>query len=468
MSPNMDEKTGSGTIVLATLGSLGDLHPLLGIGIALKRRGHRVRMVTTEFYRDRVVASGLEFRSMRPNWNPTDPALVASCEELKRGPEILFRRIILPHLPETYEDLYAATEDADLMVAGELVYAAPLVAEKRQLAWVSAILSPCSFFSAHDPSVLVNAPQLILLRKLGWRAYRAALDVARVGTKHWWNPVRELRRQIGLSDSCDPVFSDKFSRDRVLALFSREFAQPQPDWPTQTLQPGFVFLECAAGCDDVDPRLSAFLANGEAPLIFTQGSTAVHSAGRFFEISAMIAQRMGRRAVLVGARPDGAFSDGGIGDNCLSIPYVSYESIFPQAAAIIHQGGSGTTGQALRAGKPQMIVPFGWDQPDNARRMERLRVGFSLARTEFCVERAVPLLGRLLDEREFTENAQRVRRAMESERGVEGACDGIEEVLFRGADGKVGPSARAWLLGGSKVEDWTVERERDTGRAVEL
>lgn len=463
----MVEQPRSGTIVLATLGSLGDLHPLLAIGIELKRRGHRVKMVTTEFYRDRVSAAGLEFRSMRPNWNPTDPALIASCEELKRGPEILFRRIILPHLRATYEDLYSATADADLTVAGELVYAAPLVAEKRHLPWVSAILSPCSFFSAHDPSVLVNAPQLIHLRMLGWRVYRSALNVARVATRHWWNPVRELRRQIGLSPSCDPVFRDKFSPDRVLALFSREFALPQPDWPRQTRQPGFVFLGDTALPQSADPRVTAFLANGDAPLVFTQGSTAVHHAGRFFEISAAIAQQMGRRAVLVGAHSEGASSDESDGGNCLRIAYAPYELVFPSASVIVHQGGSGTIGQALRAGKPQMVVPFGWDQPDNGSRVERVGVGFTVPRKAYSVERAMPLLRRLLEEPEFSENAQRICTQMERERGVHGACDAIEEVLFRSADGKGEPSVRAWLMGGPKVEDWVMERELDTGRAVE-
>ena len=61
------------------------------------------------------------------------------------------------------------------MIAGELVYAAPLVAEKLSLRWVSGILSPFSFFSSYDPSVLVNVPSLIHLRKVGWRTYRAGL-----------------------------------------------------------------------------------------------------------------------------------------------------------------------------------------------------------------------------------------------------------------------------------------------------
>ncbi len=120
-------------ILLATIGSLGDLHPMLALGQELQRRGHIVTIASTEYCREKAEMLGLGFRSMRPNWNPTDKSLIAQCEELKTGPEILFRRLILPHLRETCDDLLAAATNADLMIAGELVYAAPLVVETLRL-----------------------------------------------------------------------------------------------------------------------------------------------------------------------------------------------------------------------------------------------------------------------------------------------------------------------------------------------
>jgi rhamnosyltransferase subunit B len=147
-------------IVIATIGSLGDLHPCLALGLELKRRGHRVTIASTEYYRGKVEELGIEFHSIRPNWDPTDQELIRQCENLRQGPEILYRKLVLPALRATYDDLISAAAGADLMIAGELVYAAPLVAEKLSLRWVSAILSPFSFFSSHDPSVLVNAPNL--------------------------------------------------------------------------------------------------------------------------------------------------------------------------------------------------------------------------------------------------------------------------------------------------------------------
>ncbi len=412
-------------IVITTIGSLGDLHPCLALGLELGRRGHRVTIASTEYYRGKVEELGIEFHSIRPNWDPTDQELIRQCENLRRGPEILYRKLVLPELRATYDDLISVAAGADLMIAGELVYAAPLVAEKLSLRWVSGILSPFSFFSSYDPSVLVNAPNLIHLRKLGWRAYRAGLDLGRLATWHWSNPVRRLRRELGLRTDCDPVFRDKYSPDLVLALFSHWLARPQPDWPRQTIQPGFVYFDRQKAEGTPSTELIAFLAAGDAPIVFTQGSIAVHHPGDFYEVSIEAAKRLGRRAVLLGAKT--------VAERCssqvLMLPYVPYSQIFPHAVVNVHQGGSGTTGQALRAGRPMLVVPYGWDQPDNAARIERLGTGLHLPRTNYSLENATKALRRLLCEPQFAKQATTIGAEMEEENGQTLACNAIETLL---------------------------------------
>lgn len=91
-------------IAIATIGSLGDLYPCLAIGRELAARGCTVTVATTPYYKQTVEAVGLEFRPMRPDWNPTDRRLIASCEDLKNGLEVLYRKMLLPELRNTYED----------------------------------------------------------------------------------------------------------------------------------------------------------------------------------------------------------------------------------------------------------------------------------------------------------------------------------------------------------------------------
>jgi rhamnosyltransferase subunit B len=416
-------------ILFATMGSLGDLHPCLALGLELKRRGHSITIAATPFYREKVEHNGIAFLPLRPDWDPTSGELIAQCANIRRGPEILLRQMVLPYLRETYTDLLAAARGTDLMIAGELVFAAPLVAEKLNLRWASATLSPVSFLSAHDPSVLVNCPELMLLRNAGLGINRAILGLSRIILRSWWGPIRDLRRTEGLSAGRDPLLDDKFAPLLVLALFSGCLAQPQPDWPPQTVQPGFVFFdrphETHASPDADFPALAQFLAHGEAPLVFTQGSTAVHHAGDFYAVSIKAARLSGRRALLIGADPRAVPS----APDLLAVRYAPYSEVFPRAAVIVHQGGSGTTGQAMQAGRPQLFVPFGWDQPDNAARLVRQGCALTLPRSRYTAERAARMLERMITNPLFEQRAGAIQKEMQAEEGLSSACNAIETLL---------------------------------------
>jgi len=412
-------------ILIATIGSLGDLHPCLALAVELQRRGHQVEICSTPYYRSRVEAREIAFRALRPDWDPTDQNLIRKCEDLKKGPEVLYRKMLLPELRNTYHDLLSAARHVDLMLGGELVYAAPLVAEKLRLRWASLILSPFSFFSSYDPSIMVNVPNLIHLRKLGTSAYRMGLNLGRLATRHWSNPVRDLRRAEGLRAKCDPVFRDKFSPTLVLALFSRCLATPQPDWPQQTIQPGFVFFEDQTSSNKLTRGLSSFLESGDAPIVFTQGSTAVHNPGDFYRVSVAVARLLKRRAILIGAKAVPPMD----APDILTVPYASYSQVFPRSAVNVHQGGSGTTGEALRSGRPMLIVPYGWDQPDNASRVQRLGVGLHVPRNDYSVATAAQALAKLLQSPSFSDRAAEVRTRVAAENGLATGCTAIESMF---------------------------------------
>jgi hypothetical protein len=98
--------------------------------------------------------------------------------------------------------------------------------------------------------------------------------------------------------------------------------------------------------------------------VFALGSSAVWIAGDFWDLAAAAARQLGRRAILV----TGPATPKGLPGGVRAFPYLPYSSAFPRAAAVVHQAGIGTLAQALRAGRPQLIVPVAFDQPDNAQR----------------------------------------------------------------------------------------------------
>jgi len=418
-------------IVLTTLGSFGDVHPYIGLARGLAARGHEPLIATSPYYRTKVEAAGVAFRAVRPDIDPTDAATVARIMDPVRGSEFVVREVALGNLRQTHADLRAATDGADALVTHPLTFAGRLVAEERGLPWISSVLAPMSFFSAHDLPVLAPAPRAHAARHLGLAATRSLIHMAKVIARHWADPVRALRSELGLPETEDPVFEGQHSPHLVLALFSRVLAAPQPDWPANSCITGNIFYDGAGDGEGATPELAHFLARGPAPIVFTLGTSAVGAAGPFYEESAAAARGLGMRAVLLIGhdprnRPQGPPSD----DVCVC-SYAPYSALFPRAAAVVHQGGAGTTAQALRAGRPTLVVPYSHDQPDNAYRVEQLGVSRTLYPRQYKGPRISQTLRALLDDPLVATRAADVAGRVQAEDGVGVACTEIERVLGR-------------------------------------
>lgn len=403
-------------IVLATGGSLGDLHPYLAIALGLRARGHHAAVATGEFYRRRVEALGLDFLPVRPNLSPEDPELVRLAADVQHGSEYIFRNLLMPHLRETYEDVLRGLEGADLLLTHPLTMTAPLAAAKRGIRWASAVLAPISLLSVHEPATFPGMPVLSWMTRLGTPVRRAVIGLGRWKTRGWVRPVEALREELGLPPAGHPLFEGQHSPNLSLALFSKVLAKPQPDWPKSAVVTGFCVHDRKEGREDLPPDLARYLDDGPPPLVFTMGSSAVFDAGSFWEESAAL----GRRSVLVGAPARFA------GPQAFVVDYVPYSKLFPRARAIVCTAGIGTLGQALRSGRPFLAVPYGNDQPDNAARCGTLGVSRTLPRARYRRDRAARELDRLPA---LTERAKAVAEEMASEDGVRTACDAIERLL---------------------------------------
>lgn len=425
-------------VVLTTFGSLGDLHPYLALGVELRRRGHRVTVATHGLYRGRAEAEGFGFAAVRPDYDawgdPRDTMREAMDE--RRGSEVVLRRLVLPHVRESFADLRAACLDADLIVDHVLTFAAPLVAESLGLPRVSTTLQPMSTFTAHDPPVLPAAPFMSVIGRVWPGAWRAFWTAARLGSRGWFTELDRLRAELGLPRSnVHPLF-DHASAQGHLMLFSRVLMSPQPDWPAATTQPGFVRHDRGETGEGLSPELARWLDAGDPPIVFTLGSSAVFTAGSFYDAGAAAARALGRRAVLmvglenlntVAGVPDVAHAP--LEATVVTVPYAPHSEVMPRACATVHQGGVGTTAQALLAGRPMLVVPFSHDQPDNAARCVRLGVARTLHRDRVSAAAFTRELGTLLADEDARAHAVAVATAVHAEPGVEGAVDRLEAVI---------------------------------------
>jgi rhamnosyltransferase subunit B len=304
---------------------------------------------------------------------------------------------------------------------------APLVAEATGICWVSAVLSPISFFSAYDPPTPPTMSWLHPLMRLHPLLARAFYGLARRVSRSWVESVAELRRELGLREGKHPLFEGQHSPRRVLGLFSSIFGPHQPDFPPNTTITGFPFYD-AGEAVGLDPRLEEFLSRpGPPPVLFTLGSSAVWAPGTFYEVGAALARESGSRVVLLTGRRENVPSE--TGPDIMAVDYAPFGQVMPRVGVIVHQGGIGTTAQALRAGRPQLIMPFGHDTWDNAWRVRRLGAGLTLSPSRFSVGRVRAAIGHL-SEREPRVLAEAVGRRVRSEDGIGRACDLIEEAAL--------------------------------------
>ena len=266
-------------IVIATIGSLGDLHPAIALALELQARGHFVTLATSLLYQKKIEQTGINFHALRPNL-PESPEIVEKAMHPTKGAEFFFRKIFLPRLPQTYTDLMDAVTGCNLLITSEIIFPASLISEKIGIPWISYTLQPASLFSVYDPPVLIAAPYLAKSRFLGVWAVKLLKQFAKFITRSWAEPIRQLRKELGLSNVDAPfvLFEGKFSPNLVLAMFSSVFAQPQPDWLEQIKITGFTFYDRFSPNSSLSTKLQEFLAAGEAPVVFTLGSAAVQTA----------------------------------------------------------------------------------------------------------------------------------------------------------------------------------------------
>ncbi len=415
--------------LLTTLGSFGDLHPYIAVGLGLRERGHAVTIATSEIYRTKVEGEGLGFHPLRPDmaFAQEDPEVMRRVMHARKGSEYVFRDLMMPHVEASFEDTVEAAREADVLVGHPIAFATPTVAELLKKPWISVALQPAVFLSKFDPPVISGLPFF----ESGPWFWGPLLGVARRVAAGWGAPLNALRKKHALPELANPVLDDMYSPYGTQAWFSRVLAAPQRDWPVRTEITGFPFYDKLEAGVGMSAELAQFLEAGPAPVVFTLGSSATLDAGPFYEESIKAVAAVGCRAVLLTGRDPRNRPKEKLPETIHVAEYAPHSTLMARAAATVHQGGVGTTAQALRSGRPMIVVPYSHDQPDNGSRVERLGAGRVVKRRQYTAGRVAEALRAILSERSYADAAARVSAEMGREDGVEAACRGLEAIAPR-------------------------------------
>jgi UDP:flavonoid glycosyltransferase YjiC (YdhE family) len=204
-------------------------------------------------------------------------------------------------------------------------------------------------------------------------------------------------------------------------MFDPQLAKPQPDWPANTLVCGSSIFDGTPPDSAVIEDFENFLAAGEAPVVFALGSSAVWIAGDFWDKAVAAAKQLGCRAVLL----TGPQMPASLPDTVRAYSYLPYSMVFPRASIVVHQAGIGTLSHALRAGRPQLIVPVAFDQPDNARRACSLGLARTVPFRKVTTQLLAAEISLLLGSAKYSGAAQSVAAQLSHTDGVTSAAQAI-------------------------------------------
>jgi len=407
---------------MTPVGSSGDVHPFVGLGRVLAARGHEVIVVTAASFEDVVRKAGLGFNatvsaeefdaaSKHPDiWHP------------RRGLQLVLS-LISSRLDFAYERLREVYEPGRTVLVGHgLSFSTRLFEETHNVPAATLHLAPSIFRSDFEqpaiaPGVHLSGAPRGVKRAMWWALDRWFIDPKILPE------LNRFRRELNLAP-VSRVFGEWIhSPRRVIGLFPDWFAPPQPDWPSSLCLTGFPQYD-ESDQQQLSPGLLQFLDQGTPPIVFSRGS-ATQAAAKFFRAAVDASARLNRRAVLLTryasqlpALPPTVHHEG----------FAPLSSLLPRCAALVHHGGIGTLAQGLATGVPQLTMPMGFDQPDNATRLFRLGVGRWVTPARFNGERVATTLHGLLTDPHVASSCQRWSNAIKASSPLERTCDLLEEL----------------------------------------
>lgn len=348
-------------VLLSTIGTRGDVQPLVALAQALRDHGHAATLVTPPDFGDWITSLGFRFVPMGPPVRQAPPAtagpLVLPSPERRRA-------LAAAAVHGQFATMVDVVPGHDLVVAaGALQFATRSAAELAGVPYHFAAYCPTVLPSPSLPPAQMGAHHAMPMPEAQVRALWEAEEL------HWdelFGPALAAERtRLGLP-AVDGVLRH-VQTDRPLLA-----AEPILAPLAGTLQTGAWRL--------VDPAplpaaLEAFLDRGEPPIYLGFGSMRPGPDVGMVLLAA--ARAVGRRAVV--SRGWGGLAPEEPGDDWIAIDDVAHDRLFPRVAAVVHHGGAGTTTSAAMAGRPQVIVPHHYDQPYWAHRVEVLGLGASCA-----------------------------------------------------------------------------------------
>ena len=361
------------TITLTAIGSRGDVQPMLALALALRARGHLVRMAVPPNFVPWITGTGIEASALGID---IQAWLNAHAHYLSGNPITMLRamrRFFSEQLPHQFLALKDIAQGSDLLVLAGLAFAGFSVAETLSIPALAVAYTPCVLPGAAYPPPMVPWQSFpAWLNRLLWAASN------RSGNWLFGDALNQGRATLGLP----PVLAaEHLYRNPWLLAADPVIFPPSNEWLGRIRCTGFI---CFDDTRPLDPDLDAWLAAGDPPLYVGLGSMTGAAATRLDGVVREALADSGRRVLLSAGW--GGLGHGSMPPGWRVVGDVPHARLFPRCSVVVHHGGSGTLANVLRAGVPQVILPLILDQFHHADRLSRA----GLAPSPLPLERVRP------------------------------------------------------------------------------
>lgn len=410
-------------ILLTAFGSRGDVQPMLALGLSLRERGHDIVLGGAPNYRVWTEGLGLTFREIGGDFEPWLKA------QNTRNPFSILGSLaayLRNEVPLCFEQTCAAVDRADLVVT-TIHLAAHSASEAAGVPCRTVLYTPQLLPSRSHPPVAIPPQNLP-----GWLNHSLWWVMAQAFDLLFKGPVNRERTKLGLN----PIshFLEHARGRNPIVASDAPFASIPADVDDGIVQTGALVMP-VSGC--LEPRVEAFLREGTPPVYVGFGSTPDSRPAETARMVSDAVRATGRRAILCGGWAGLAGFE--LAPEILGIDEAPHAILFPQVAAVVHHGGAGTAGAALRAGVPQVVVAHLGDQFYHGQRVQRLGVGRCIPRRRLNESRLAAAIHEVLAEPGIKAKARDLADRM---RGTDGVGDTVKALLAEthaAIDGKETP-----------------------------
>lgn len=415
-------------IAIFTLGSRGDVQPYVALGVEALKYNHEVVICTGESFKSFIEDNNIEFAKA-----DLDLMALLQTEEgqevFNNGTKHIIKAMkyakekVNPAYRKTMEQFYNCAKNADIIIYHPKSFGAQDLALKLDIPCICISPVPFIYPIEEFPNLVVYSQGSLgkYINKLTYIPIKYA-DVSNI------KEINDFRKNVlNMHTRKSGIYAYSINNKPIPIVYpiSKYLFEDVKTWDNRVYLPGFIFLENKE--DKLDKKIYEFISKGSKPIVVSFSSMPLKNSHKFKETLVKALSKSNNRAIVLTGVSGMNFENE---ENILAVSSAPHNMLFPLSKGIMHHGGVGTMASALKAGKPQLIMPFSVDQPFWANRLYKLGYAIKpLSENNLTVEDLINSF-KEMDKEKYINSATEIMKKLNSENGNENLIKYIENIYL--------------------------------------